>query len=74
LGLASDDSPRTFKLREAEIKHGRLAMVAFLGAHLFIGQKKAFWDGSFKGQADGSPFYLQSMICMSPTGTNHGLA
>ncbi|EIE21681.1 chlorophyll a/b-binding protein CP29 [Coccomyxa subellipsoidea C-169] len=34
LKLASDDSQRTFKLREAEIKHGRLAMVAFLGAQL----------------------------------------
>jgi light-harvesting complex II chlorophyll a/b binding protein 4 len=31
LRLASDDSERTFKLREAEIKHARLAMVAFLG-------------------------------------------
>lgn len=31
LKLASDDSERTFKLREAEIKHARLAMVAFLG-------------------------------------------
>lgn len=29
--LASDDSDRTSKLREAEIKHGRLAMIAFLG-------------------------------------------
>lgn len=28
--LASDDSDRTSKLREAEIKHGRLAMIAFL--------------------------------------------
>lgn len=31
LALASDNSDRTSKLREAEIKHGRLAMVAFLG-------------------------------------------
>lgn len=31
LGLASDDSERTQKLREAEIKHARLAMVSFLG-------------------------------------------
>ena len=30
LQLASDSSDRTQKLREAEIKHGRLAMVAFL--------------------------------------------
>ncbi|EFN53512.1 hypothetical protein CHLNCDRAFT_56266 [Chlorella variabilis] len=31
LSLASDDSERTDKLREAEIKHARLAMVGFLG-------------------------------------------
>uniref|UniRef100_UPI0027293F4F Chlorophyll a b binding CP29 n=1 Tax=Chlorella ohadii TaxID=2649997 RepID=UPI0027293F4F len=31
LNLASDDSERTQKLREAEIKHARLAMVSFLG-------------------------------------------
>eukprot|EP00887_Chlorella_sp_A99_P006957 scaffold2.g6957.t1 len=31
LKLASDDSERTFKLREAEVKHGRLAMISFLG-------------------------------------------
>ena len=32
LGLASsDDEERTFRLKTAEIKHGRLAMVAFFG-------------------------------------------
>jgi Chlorophyll A-B binding protein len=32
LNLASSDDPeRAFKLKTAEIKHGRLAMVAFLG-------------------------------------------
>jgi light-harvesting complex II chlorophyll a/b binding protein 4 len=31
LGLASTDEERTFRLKTAEIKHGRLAMVAFLG-------------------------------------------
>ena len=32
LGLTSGgDEARTFKLKEAELKHGRLAMVAFLG-------------------------------------------
>eukprot|EP01025_Chloroclados_australasicus_P046420 TRINITY_DN5121_c1_g1_i1.p2 TRINITY_DN5121_c1_g1~~TRINITY_DN5121_c1_g1_i1.p2 ORF type:complete len:275 (-),score=40.30 TRINITY_DN5121_c1_g1_i1:261-1085(-) len=31
LKLASDDSERSFRLKEAEIKHARLAMVAFLG-------------------------------------------
>jgi hypothetical protein len=36
LNLASEDPNRTFKLKEAELKHGRLAMVAFLGATLFL--------------------------------------
>ena len=31
LGLASGDDDKTRRLKEAEIKHGRLAMVAFLG-------------------------------------------
>lgn len=31
LGLASGDEEKVFKLKTAEIKHGRLAMVAFLG-------------------------------------------
>ena len=36
LNLASEDPNRTFKLKEAELKHGRLAMVAFLGAMPFL--------------------------------------
>ena len=31
LNLASEDANRAFKLKEAELKHGRLAMIAFLG-------------------------------------------
>ena len=31
LGLTSASAERTFNLKTAEIKHGRLAMVAFLG-------------------------------------------
>ncbi|KAK9825932.1 hypothetical protein WJX81_008374 [Elliptochloris bilobata] len=31
LGLASGDDERAFKLKTAELKHGRLAMIAFLG-------------------------------------------
>ncbi len=31
LGLATGDDARAFKLKEAELKHGRLAMIAFLG-------------------------------------------
>lgn len=31
LNLASGDDERAFRLKTAEIKHGRLAMVAFFG-------------------------------------------
>lgn len=31
LGLASADDSKAFRLKTAEIKHGRLAMIAFLG-------------------------------------------
>jgi light-harvesting complex II chlorophyll a/b binding protein 4 len=31
LNLASGDEERAFRLKTAEIKHGRLAMVAFFG-------------------------------------------
>ena len=33
LGLASGSDERAFNLKTAELKHGRLAMIAFLGAH-----------------------------------------
>lgn len=39
LNLASEDGARAFKLKEAELKHGRLAMIAFLGEpslHVFL--------------------------------------
>jgi hypothetical protein len=36
LGLASDNDPeKVFRLKTAEIKHGRLAMVAFAGEYCF---------------------------------------
>ena len=41
LGLTSGgDEARTFKLKEAELKHGRLAMVAFLGD----ARPRRLWD------------------------------
>ena len=36
LGLTADSDDRTFKLQTAEIKHARLAMVAFLGEPLLL--------------------------------------
>nr|DAA05880.1 TPA_inf: chloroplast light-harvesting protein CP29 precursor Lhcb4 [Euglena gracilis] len=54
LGLASKDAETTFRLKEAEIKHARLAMVAFLGfataaAKTGAGATTAFsiWAASF---------------------------
>ena len=43
LGLGSGDPDRVFKLREAELKHGRLAMIACLG---FGVQALAFGEGA----------------------------
>ena len=43
LGLGSGDADKVFKLREAELKHGRLAMVACLG---FGVQALAFGEGA----------------------------
>ncbi len=36
LGLTAASPERTFNLKTAEIKHGRLAMIAFLGARLTL--------------------------------------
>lgn len=33
LGLTNGSDERTFNLKTAELKHGRLAMIAFLGEH-----------------------------------------
>ena len=43
LGLGSGDPDRVFKLREAELKHGRLAMIACLGCGV---QALAFGEGA----------------------------
>lgn len=38
LGLAAKDEATTFRLKEAELKHGRLAMIAFLGFAIAAGK------------------------------------
>ena len=43
LGLGSGDAEKVFRLREAELKHGRLAMIACLG---FGVQALAFGEGA----------------------------
>ena len=54
LRLASDDPERAFRLKTAEIKHGRLAMVAFLG---FLVQQLATGEGVLGSlQAFGKTF------------------
>ena len=46
LGLASADDSKAFRLKTAEIKHGRLAMIAFLGelSHTPL-SFVFFWEG-----------------------------
>ena len=51
LGLASGDDERAFKLKTAELKHGRLAMIAFLGACIPAGARG--WPAQFTVTADG---------------------
>lgn len=52
LGLASGDAEKTFALREAELKHGRLAMVACLGFAVQAAAKGTGALGSLKAFAD----------------------
>ena len=52
LGLASGDADKTFALREAELKHGRLAMVACLGFAVQAAAKGTGALGSLKAFAD----------------------
>lgn len=51
LGLASGDDERAFKLKTAELKHGRLAMIAFLGARFAAGTRDL--PARFIATADG---------------------
>ncbi len=44
LGLTAASPERTFNLKTAEIKHGRLAMIAFLGARLPQHPESPCWD------------------------------
>eukprot|EP01031_Cornospumella_fuschlensis_P011809 gene11809-14435_t len=51
LGLANDKSPiQVKKIREAELKHGRLAMLAFVG--ILVGESfHPFFNGQITGPA-----------------------
>lgn len=51
LGLANDKSPiQVKKIREAELKHGRLAMLAFVG--ILVGESfHPFFNGQISGPA-----------------------
>ncbi len=53
LGLAAKDDENTFRLKEAELKHGRLAMLAFLGFAAAAGNSGLGATGAFAAWTGG---------------------
>lgn len=57
-GLASNDDEKAFRLKEAELKHGRLAMLAALGFGVQVGGSR----GGSSSALLHVPLYLRHLI------------